>query len=265
MHITGKITSKNNDTVKIYSALAASASKRRDSGLFVVEGRRLCHEAYLSDIKIEALFFTMNFYAKYKAYVDELAGDAANIYETTEEILKKISDTVSPQGVVCICRRPVNDALKIKPGGFYIALENVSDPSNIGAISRSAAGFDYDGIMITRGSADAYSPKALRASMGALFRLPVIEFADIDEILETCHKHEIISYAGVVSKSAENIKNIDFCGGALIIVGNEGNGLSKEAINGVKRRIFIPMSEKTESLNVAAAASIIMWESRRKK
>ncbi len=264
MQITSKITSKNNDTVKLYSALSASASKRRDLRLFVIEGRRLCREAYLSEIKIEALLFTPDFYSKHSSSVEELAESADNIYETTEDILKKISDTVTPQGVVCICRRPEHDMQSIKPAGFYIALENVSDPSNIGAVARSAAAFNYDGIIVTRGSADVYSPKALRASMGALLRLPVIEFSDIEEILETCRKSRIASYAGVVARDAENIRDVDFSGGTLIMVGNEGHGLSAAAINGAEHKIFIPMSAKTESLNAAAAASIMMWESRRK-
>ncbi len=264
MHITSKITSKNNDMVKLYSALSASASKRRSLHLFVIEGRRLCHEAYLSGIKIEAMFYTPEFCSKYSSSAEEIAARAENVYETTEDILKKIADTVTPQGIVCICRRPEHDIKSVKFGGFYIALENVSDPSNIGAIARSAAAFNYDGIMLTRGSADIYSPKALRASMGALLRLPVIEFIGIEKILETCRKSGITSYAGVVSRDAENIYDVDFSGGTLIMVGNEGHGLSTAAINGAEQKIFIPMSAKTESLNAAAAASIMMWESRKK-
>lgn len=264
MHITGEIISKNNDTVKLYSALAASASRRRESGLFVIEGRRLCHEAHLSGITIKAVFFTEEFYAKNRLYVEELAECAEEVYKTTEVILKKICDTVTPQGVLCICRKPAHDMQIIKPDGFYIALENVSDPSNIGAVARSAAAFSYDGIMVTKGSADVYSPKALRASMGALLRLPVIEFNGIEEILSTCRKFGITSYAGVVDKCAESIQHTDFSGGTLIMVGNEGHGLSEAAAAGASHKIFIPMSAQTESLNAAAAASVMMWESRRK-
>mgnify|MGYP005760745755 CR=1 FL=1 len=111
---------------------------------------------------------------------------------------------------------------------------------------------------------DAYSPKALRASMGALLRLPVIELESIEEILSVSSENGIASYAGVVSGEAARITDVDFSGGALIMVGNEGHGLSAAAVAGADRKIYIPMSEKTESLNAAAAASIMMWESRRR-
>ncbi len=264
MDIAAKITSRSNDTVKLCAALAASAAKRRETGLFILEGRRLCNEAYLSGTEIYLLLYTGEFYEKYKEYTERIAHCAESVYETTEDILKKISDTVTPQGIVCVCRRPKRAASEIRPHGFYIALENVSDPSNIGAISRSAAAFDYDGIILTKSSADAYSPKALRASMGALLRLPVIELESIEEILSVSSENGIASYAGVVSGEAARITDVDFSGGALIMVGNEGHGLSAAAVAGADRKIYIPMSEKTESLNAAAAASIMMWESRRR-
>ncbi len=260
-----KITSRSSEKVKRCARLFSDRSSRYKERLFAIEGKRLCHEACLSGTAVDTLFFTEEFRAKNHDMIDKITSVCREAYETTEDVLKKMTDTVTPQGIVCICCMPDRKINTIKLGGYYVALEDVADPSNIGAVSRSAAAFEFDGIMLTKSCADPFSPKALRASMGALLRLPVIIFDKIEDIAESCRKANIKMYAGLLSESARDIREVGFNGGAAILIGNEGRGLSKEASRYADEKIFIPMSAQTESLNAAAAASIIMWECRKNR
>ena len=173
-------------------------------------------------------------------------------------MLKTISDTVTPQGVVCTVAMKQNN-FEYEKGKKYIALDTVQNPDNLGAISRTAEAFGIDGMVIC-GGCDIYNPKALRASMGALFRLPVKVCQGLENEIEACRKLGIGSFATVPDRDARDITKTDFSKGALCIIGNEGNGVSKEIISLCDERITIKMSGRAESLNAAAAASITMWE-----
>lgn len=255
-----KITGRTSDKIRHCARLFSDRAARYSEGLFVIEGMRLCREAALCGTEIDTLFFTEDFSAKHPDVIAELLPLCAAAYETSGDALKKMSDTVSPQGIVCICRMKTAAQGGIKPGGLYAAMEDVSDPSNIGAISRSAAAFDFDGLMLAGRCADPYSPKALRASMGALLRLPLIMYGSAEEMISAARKNGLVSYAGVLSADSRDIRDISFADGAVIMVGNEGRGLSGAAANAADIRVRIPMSARTESLNAAAAASVMMWE-----
>jgi TrmH family RNA methyltransferase len=135
-------------------------------------------------------------------------------------------------------------------------LENLQDPSNLGAISRTAEAFGLDGIFL-KGGCDPYSPKSLRASMGALLRIPVYQTHDLFKEFD---KAGLVSYAAVIDKDAQKLGTVSFAPGSVVIIGNEANGIAKETIARCDNRITIPMDGKAESLNAAIAASIIMWE-----
>ena len=143
--------------------------------------------------------------------------------------------------------------------GKYILLENVQDPANLGAVSRTAEALGLTGIIVS-GGCDIYSPKALRASMGALLRLSVLETGDITGTIENAKKNGMKTYASVPDSRAVSVTDTDFSGGAIVVVGNEANGVTEETLASCQGTVTIPMAGRAESLNAGAAASILMWE-----
>jgi len=147
-----------------------------------------------------------------------------------------------------------------RPGGKYIALENLQDPGNLGAAARTAEALGLDGLLCGSGC-DPYHPKALRASMGALLRLPVLRTDDLPGALRAAALQcALPCFAAVPDRDALCVHACDFSHGGIVVIGSEGHGLTKEAIDACEHKITIPMSGRAESLNAAAAATILMWE-----
>lgn len=252
------ISSKDNAKIKYAKKLLTSASFRKKEGLLLLEGQRLCEDAAGKSAVIKTVFFSPKFKEKFPESLLKLTKSAEESFEVTEEVLLKISDTESCQGVICICKRP-EISLPIKREGKYLVLENVSDPSNVGAAARTAEALGTDGILVC-GGCDPFSPKVLRASMGALLRFPVEVFADIAKAAERLEKAGVPLYCSVVSNPDNNIGGIDFSAGCAVIIGNEANGATDAARNLSKSCFTIPMAGRAESLNAAAAAAIIIYE-----
>ena len=249
-----KITSRENSNIKEIIQLQKSAKIRKENGIFVLEGLRLCLDAVENGFVPEKLFLSSTLSIKNPEIVDKFS-NAKEFFETSDNVFEKMSDTVNPQGILCTFKIPqyINNVRKT---GKYIALENIQDPSNLGAISRTAEAFGADGLIV-QGGCDPYSSKSLRASMGALLRLPVIETNDMFELFR---RHSLTSYASVVTKGATPISDIKFSEGCAIIIGNEANGVSDKTLSSADFLFTIPMNGKAESLNAAVAASIIIWE-----
>ena len=251
-----EITSKDNQLIKFVSLLQSSSKHRKEQGLFVLEGLRICDDAYQNNIKFDKLIVTKTLLEKHPEYVNKFANSSENCYILREDLFKKISDTNSPQGIIVVAQTPCI-SIGINPNGRYIALENLADPSNLGAIARTAEALGVDGIIITSDSCDPYSPKSLRSSMGTLLRLPIIVVKDIVGYIR---ENELRSFACVVDKNAEAISSQKFKGGDVLLIGNEANGLTDYAKENASHKITIKMQGKAESLNAAAAAAIAMWE-----
>ncbi len=248
------ITSPDNPTVKEICRLADSSRARREEGLFVAEGLRLCNDAVTS-VEIKTAVMTDDFISRHKTDAKSISVKAEKTLIVSQKVIKKMSGTQTPQGVICVCKIPECNS-QINKTGKYIALENVADPANLGAVARTAEALGLCGVIVSKNGCDRYNPKALRASMGALMRLPVIE---LDNFTERLSALDMPLYACVVHNSAVSICNIDFTGGAVAIIGNEANGLTDKAIN-IATPVNIPMKGVTESLNAATAAAIVMWE-----
>lgn len=248
------ITSPDNPTVRQICRLADSAKARREEGLFIAEGLRLCMDAVTS-VAIKAAVMTEEFFDKHQGHAETISQKAQKTLIVSQKVFKKMSGTQTPQGVVCMCKIP-DTQTSIDKNGKYIALERVADPANLGAVARTAEALGLGGVIVSGDGCDRYNPKALRASMGALMRLPVIEFADFTKQLTEL---SMPLYACVVHNQAKPISTVDFSGGAIALIGNEANGLTDEAIN-IATPVNIPMKGVTESLNAATAAAIVMWE-----
>ncbi len=229
--------------------------------MFFIEGARLCSDAALSSVEIKELYVTESATIKYSDYVRLVENKAERCFIVSEEVAEKLGDTKNPQGVFCVCKmldKNINIG-KIKYNGKYIALENVSNPSNFGAVVRTAEAVGLDGVIVS-GGCDIYNPKSQRAAMGSLFRLNIVEADDLPEFLKNLVENGMAVYAGVPDSNAEKITEVDMKNGVVTIIGNEGNGISDATKNAATKLVTIPMQGRAESLNAAAAASIMIWE-----
>ena len=254
------ITSKTNDKIKYAIKLRDSSAFRREENSFFIESARLVKDAALSNAEIKMLFVTEESQEKYSEYLSDILKSTKKVFVITKEIAEKMSDTKSTQGVFAVVSMldKFANISKIKYYGKYIALEEISNPSNFGAICRTAEAVGLDGIII-KGGCDIYNPKVLRAAMGALFRLDVVVTDDLISLLDNLKTNSMKIYGSVPDANAEKITNIDKSQGMVCVIGNEGNGISDE-VKGFSELVTIPMNGYAESLNAAAAATIIMWE-----
>ena len=251
-----EITAKDNPLIKLASLLQSSPKARKENGLFALEGLRICKDAAENSIDFDKLIITKSAYDKHKKDIDIFAEKSNKCYILSENLFKKISDTNSPQGIIVLAKIPSLSAVVSKEKR-YIALENIADPSNLGAVSRTAEALGIDGIILSSNGCDPYSPKSLRSSMGTLLRIPLFITDDISAFIKD---NGLKGYACVVDSKAEKIGNIKFSSGDVLMIGNEANGLSENAKNQAYKPITIPMQGNAESLNAAAAAAIAMWE-----
>ncbi len=257
-----KITSKDNAAVRRAMRLMTSARERRKAGLIICEGARLCSDAVDSGVEVEELFCTSAALEKYSDYLEKLIEKAEEVYEITEDIAKKISDTESTQGVFIVAKTPQvsNDLKRLTTTGEYVLLENLQDPSNVGAIFRTAEALGLDGIILTDGCASCFSPKALRAGMGAMFRIPIFMTKDASSDMAAAVERNMRPMAAVPREGAADVTGIRFFRGAIMCIGNEGNGLTDGLMQACPEKVTIPMNGRAESLNAATAAAILMWE-----
>lgn len=253
-----KITSRDNPLIKLVAQLNNSGRSRKEHGLFVIEGLRLCCDAAENDFCFTHLLVSETALGKYSDDIKLLASKAEKAFLLSDNVFSKISDTKSPQGIVCLVKMEEKQQA-INPKGRYIALENLADPSNLGAVARTAEALGIDGIIISDGGCDPFSPKSLRASMGALLRIPVIV---CENFVKALSESGLSLYACVVSGDAKSLTDVDFSDGCAALIGNEANGLTEEA-KAVCTPITIKMIGRAESLNAAVAASIVMWEMQR--
>lgn len=252
-----EIRSRDNSLIKLVSRLQSSSSARAENGLFVLEGLRLCSDAFLNGIRFDKLIVSFSAAEKYNNEISEFLSKTGECIKVPDNLFEKISDTKSPQGIIALCRIPEHNTRGISSAGRYVALENISDPSNFGAVARTAEALGADGLIVSSDGCDPYSPKVLRSSMGTVLRLPVFVAEDFELLLKSSG---LKTYACVVDSSAESITVQKFSDGCAVLIGNEANGLTEKTVMTAYRRVTIPMKGKAESLNAAAAAAIAVWE-----
>lgn len=229
--------------------------------MFFIEGARLSYDAALSGVEIKEFFVTEHALTKYSEYVRLVENVAERGFVVSEEVAQKLSDTKNNQGVFCVCKMldKKTNIGKIKYNGKYVALEDVSNPSNFGAVVRTAEAVGLNGVIVS-GGCDIYNPKSLRASMGSLFRLQVIQCDNLPQLITELRQNSMKVYAGVPDSDALKITDADMSDGVVCIIGNEGNGITSQTIEASTCSVTIPMKGRAESLNAAAAASIMIWE-----
>ena len=256
------ISSKDNAKIKYVKKLITNGSFRKKENSFVVEGLRLCYDAFLSKVEIKEVYYTDNIYEKFADKLKQIIGYSKKAYKVSEEILKGISDTKTPQGIVCVCAQldkhfSVNT---INNAGKFIILENIQDPANLGTILRTAEALGLNFVVLSSDCCDMYNAKVLRASMGAVFRVQVLVAENLYDDIKRFKSLGAKVYAAVPEKEAKSVTEINLNNFSAIAVGNEGNGLTSELIALCDEKITIPMLGRAESLNAAMAAGILMWE-----
>ena len=254
------ITAKTNEKIKAAVRLRDSAKARREENEFFLEGARLCADASGS-VEVVRLFYTQKAKEKYFSEVSLLEQRAAESCEVSEEIAAKLSDTFSPQGIFCVCKTLDKKHYidKIYSNAKIIALENIQDPANLGAIARTAEALGIGGAVLC-GCCDIYNPKAQRAAMGSLLRLPIITVDSMSEAMKDFEGRGYVTLSSTPSETAHDITVTDIGEKTVCVIGNEGNGVTQETAESCMYRVRVPMRGRAESLNASMAAAIIMWE-----
>ena len=249
-----RVTSRGNALIAHVRKLAVSAAYRRESGAFVCDGPKLLEEALRWDGGIQTVLCTDG------TDLPPLPGGVRAV-SIPEDIMRTVSPAKTPQGVLCVCAVPRRTP--DLSGRLYLVLDGVQDPGNVGTMLRTADAFGADGVFLLPDCADLYHPKTVRASMGAVFRLPAwtcgMEF--LRDLLE---RSRMPLYGAALREDAEDLRKIDLSRFAAAI-GSEGRGLSPEILSLCGQTIRIPMRARCESLNAAMAAGVILWEAARKE
>lgn len=259
------IKSRTNAQVKL--ARAVRDGKQRE--LIFLEGVRLCEEAARAGLDVEQVFYTEKLTRDERGVrlLDAL-GRARRLTPVSQDVLDSISDTKTPQGVVALARRPPTgrEALE-KDGGeipLVVVMHRAGNPANAGAMMRVAEAAGATGVISTVGSADLFSPKALRGAMGSSLRLPIWSGADFGEALRWCAARGIKSVSTSL-RAAHTHTEIDWRSPCAVLVGAEGEGLTEEEAEVADARIRIPMRPPVESLNVAVALAVVLYEAVRQR
>lgn len=251
------ITSVSNPSVK--EVCEFKQKKMRDeSGKFLIEGAKMLREALYSGVEVDSVFATEAAYAQDRSLIDSMS--IQKLYLVTDNVLSKLSEWKTPQGIVALVNKPkwnIDEFFK-RDKLFSLVLDGVSDPGNIGTIIRTSEAAGIDCIFTTQGTADCYQSKALRASMGSIFRIPVFENFEKCGIIYRLALNGIKTLT--TSLNGEDVKSfsVDFKKLAVVL-GNEGSGVSQEFISNADALVRLPMEGKVESLNVAVCAGIIMY------
>lgn len=252
-----EINSKDNKMIKYLSRLNSSSSFRKKEGCFVCEGVRLCADALRSGVRAKAAFFTATAAVKHADLLASL-DNSVEQYSLADSLFKSVSETQTPQGVMLLCEMQgtIKESLSFNKA---VALECVQDPQNMGTILRSAEAFGIDCVILSKDCCDIFSPKVLRGSMGAVFRQKFYISESFYDTLTQLNDRGVKTYAAVPGNGTD-ILSADFSKDSCVLIGNEGNGLTDEAVRLCADKVTIRMNGNAESLNAAVAASIVMWE-----
>lgn len=287
------ITSTSNQKIKNVMQLISSTKTRREEGKYVVEGLKMFTEAPLDnllEVYVAESFLSGN--TDKKTALAESVKEKINSCKSSpniefeivsDQVFKKMSDTVTPQGVLCVLKKvaqsldsvlkdllnhselcvksehttvDVNDRLRI------LVLEGIQDPGNLGTMIRTSEAAGIDFILADRNTVDVFNPKVIRSTMGSIYRVPVIYTEDLLSDLDELKDYGVMSYAAHL-KGENSFRDIRFNEKCAILIGNEGKGLSDAISEKADVLVKIPMEGKVESLNAAVAAALMMFEAGR--
>lgn len=253
------ITSTSNQQIKNLAVLMKKAKAREEQGVFVIEGRKMaeeipagwCQKTYVSErFLLENGDFLKNW-----------------DYETvSDSVFKAVSDTQTPQGILCLVKRPkyALEELLCGKGTHLLVLESIQDPGNLGTMLRTGEGAGISGVIMNQSTVDLFNPKTIRSTMGSIYRVPFYVTKDLKHTILELKKQSIRVYAAHL-KGSLCYDEPDYKEGTAFLIGNEGNGLSDAIADCADTYIKIPMAGQVESLNAAISASLLMYETNRQR
>lgn len=260
MEKIGKITSSDNSRLVNVRKIRDG----KDRSHIFIEGKRLAIEAFRSSIEIEESFISDLF--DDDELLEKIRKRVSKISVVSERLFKSIADTNEPQGIIFIAKRPIatqlSTTLITAKLPLVIYLNEINNPSNLGAIVRTAEAAGAAGVIVSRNSADVFSPKSIRASMGSSFRIQIWENATFDETINWAKRTRLRVIAADISAKTKYTE-IDWKQPYLLVFGSEAHGLSYGQLSVVDEKFLIPMENQVESLNLGVSAGIILFEARR--
>lgn len=258
-----ELTGLQNPVVKAAAELKQK-KYRTQNGLYLAEGLRTAEEA-VAYKAVETLFYVATDDDRTMRLLEDAAMQNIKLVCVNENVMKKIADTETPQGIIAVCkmRQPKLENL-LASGKMLLVLDRVGDPGNIGTMLRTADAAGIGGLVLLKGCADIYAPKTVRSSMGSLFHIPVLSGVSEQEFVSSAKK---AGYDLLVTclDGADNLYKADLSGRIAFVMGNEAGGVSETLLEKADKRVYIPMAGRAESLNVAMAAGIVMFEALRRK
>ena len=275
MLFTGEIIRSRQNKNVVELCKLTDRKARESNKNFRFDGIKLLEEAIKNDVNIHAVFLASSAQDRVLNGLRERFGESfgdriEKCFVVSDDIFDKISEEKSPEGVITIAK--YIDKLQ-KNATIYnsvhfsqmkneqiVLLESVRDPSNVGAIIRSAAAIGIDRLILSADCADIYHPKAVRASMGTLFNQSIDRVSDLAATITELRESGRRVFAAALDERALPLGRFEILAGDAVVIGNEGHGLSEEVINACSNSVIIPMGERAESFNAAVAASILMWE-----
>lgn len=242
-----RITSRKNPLLQQVKKLLGSKKAREEAGLFVADGTKLLQEAVRWYPGLETAILSDG--------VEAELPESVRCIRVPGDVMASISPMASPQGALFLCRIPEKQPFSPTPG--MLLLDGIQDPGNLGTMLRTADALNIP-LALLEGCADPYIHKVVRASMGAVFRTPVVQ-TTWQEAQAACQRAEIPVAVTALSDRAKDLRQADLRRMAVVI-GSEGQGVRREILEGADEELIIPMNPRCESLNAAVAATIVMWQ-----
>ena len=249
--------------------LARRVRDLREEGLIFLEGPRLIEECLTSNLKLHSAFHLTDEQSADPDIILELKARNCPVYETSRSAFASLTDTVSSQGIIVIASRPVGSLDEVffsrtNAPPLVVAMDHVQDPGNAGTIIRTAEAAGASGVVAMSGTTNPFAPKALRASMGSAFRLPVTSGVQVTKLIELARAN------GACLVAADAKANViytdhDWKKATVLFVGNEGSGIDPAVTRHCDASVRIPITQTVESLNVATATAVILFEAARQR
>lgn len=273
------ISSTANSKVKRLAALVQKAKMRRQEQLFVVEGIRMFREApaeWIREVYVSETFLQKCEQENSRESIERIKKYQYEVF--TDEVFRKISDTQTPQGVLCVLAMPHYELANLagidncmarflpdsRKAPLLMLIEDLQDPGNLGTILRAGEGAGIGGVVMTSRTVDIMNPKVIRATMGSIYRVPFFIVEDLCAAIDFLIQRGVLVYAAHLDESVD-YDEPDYTKPTAFLVGNEGSGLRQETAQRASQYIKIPMAGQVESLNAAAAATVLMYEAARQR
>lgn len=259
------ITSTSNQQIKQIVQWNQKAKSRREDGVFVAEGVKMFLEAPTG--WLEKVYISKSFQDKES---EKIVGKLkyCDVEVVADEVFLKISNTQTPQGVLCILRQPQYTieqlGLSRQEQPLLMVLEDIQDPGNLGTIVRTSEGAGVTGVIMTKDTADIFNPKTIRATMGSVYRVPFVYVDSLSKTIHLLKQNSIRIYAAHLD-GKRTYTQVNCTQGTAFLIGNEGNGLQEDTARMADEFIHIPMEGRVESLNAAIASSLLMYEAYRQR